>query len=173
MLFNDSISYPDAEHRNYEAMLEGCFSTMILSHCHPCTKIGIVVQVVEDDGSILAVAINGVCCALVDAGIQCSSLINAICVAIDKEDDDSMLLDPTAKELQSVKSTITLAFSSKSPGIILSQTTGLLSDKSYNDAINASRTVVHKKVQNFVRRFFDGVFLRSSAPKKTKGTKNG
>jgi exosome complex component RRP41 len=44
--------------------------TVIISSLYPQTRILIVIQIVADDGCVLAAAINGAYLALLDAGIQ-------------------------------------------------------------------------------------------------------
>jgi len=78
----------------------------ILAHLHPRCKISVIVQVEHDDGALLATCVNASTLALVDAGIQCRSLLAAVCLCAQKdrsgepggEERRQTLLDPTHLE---------------------------------------------------------------------------
>lgn len=57
-----------AEHEA-EVMLQGLLERVVLTALHPRTLITVVVQVLQADGSVLAVALNAIAAALADAGI--------------------------------------------------------------------------------------------------------
>jgi|EP01049_Picozoa_sp_SAG25_P027519 exosome complex component RRP46 len=50
-----------------ESILRQIVEGMVLVHLHPRTLIRVVVQELHADGSLLAVAVNAVCVALLDA----------------------------------------------------------------------------------------------------------
>ena len=52
LVFDYLPSSPANVHTKYEVMLRDTLSHMILGQMHPCTQIEIVVQVIEDDGSV-------------------------------------------------------------------------------------------------------------------------
>lgn len=56
-----------------------------LSTLHPRTAIRVVVQQVgQDDGSLFSVIVNACCLALMDAGVQLSSLFLGVTCAVTK-----------------------------------------------------------------------------------------
>ena len=59
-------------------LLQRSLAGVIISALHPRTSIDIQVQVLRDDGGLLAVAVNAVCMALVDAGIPMNHLIAGV-----------------------------------------------------------------------------------------------
>ena len=69
---------------------------MVEARDYPRAVISIVVQVLEDNGSILATAINAVTLALMDAGVPMRSVVTASTCAI--LPDGRMCLDPSLSE---------------------------------------------------------------------------
>ena len=81
-------------------MIRQTLEAVIITTLNPCTKISgrvclaslcslcpantiplfysVVVQVVRDDGSLLATSLNAACLALLDAGVQCTSMFTVI-----------------------------------------------------------------------------------------------
>ncbi len=84
------------------SLVRGAVESVVLARMHPRTKISIVIQVVSDDGSVLAAAINGTCLALLDAGVPCSGTVGAVSVGL--LPSGQLLLDPTRAE-EEVRST--------------------------------------------------------------------
>ena len=65
---------------------------------YPRTCIQIIVQVIHDDGSLLAAALNSSATALLDASISMSSMFAAATVALAKP--ICLLVDPQKQEEQ-------------------------------------------------------------------------
>ncbi|CAH0520875.1 unnamed protein product [Peronospora belbahrii] len=91
--------------------------------------ISIVIQVIEDNGSLLAVAINAVSLALMDAGIPMSSLVTAASCGIFA--DGNLYLDPSSVEEEEAVSWVTTSRSSTSDGVLTCITNGMLSEEQY------------------------------------------
>jgi len=78
----DVLNYASSEMfaANYETekgeIVRAAVESIALASLHPCTKISVVVQVVRDDGALLAVCLNAACLALLNAGIQCKSVLS-------------------------------------------------------------------------------------------------
>lgn len=70
--------------------MRAAVDAVILSSLHPRTTIQIVVQVVQDDGSLLSTAVNAATLALLDAGIALKSVVVAASGGLlhNEEDDD-------------------------------------------------------------------------------------
>ncbi|CAG8751294.1 7857_t:CDS:2, partial [Funneliformis mosseae] len=64
--------------RTHEYILRSTFENVIQAGLHPRTQIQIVSQVMMDDGSIVAAAINATTIALIDAGIPMKDLVAAV-----------------------------------------------------------------------------------------------
>ncbi|RHY17822.1 hypothetical protein DYB37_004271 [Aphanomyces astaci] len=96
VVFKSDKGAPTARDKEYEVILRQTFETVVYLENFPRAVISLTVQVVEDDGSLLAVAINAVNLALLDAGIPMRSLVGAITCSI--LDDGQLCLDPSLTE---------------------------------------------------------------------------
>lgn len=89
---------PSTKERLMESILRSAFEPVILGGMMPRTLVQIVIQILKDDGSVLAAAVNAITVALLDAGIPMKHMVAAITVTIDQNDE--LVLDPTAVELE-------------------------------------------------------------------------
>jgi hypothetical protein len=80
-----------------ERVVRCALESVVLTQEHPRTVIQVVVQVVSDDGAVLAAGLVAACMALMDAGVGMSGLVGAVAVAVGA--DGALLLDPVAAEL--------------------------------------------------------------------------
>lgn len=104
-------------HREYEALLqtvlEGCICVNQYGRC----VIEVVLQTINDDGSILSCALHAIVAALMDAGISMKRLPLATTISISQEEE--LLLDPIQEEEQT---TMTLITSNSEPDRLLGST---------------------------------------------------
>ncbi|KAG5487936.1 hypothetical protein LSCM1_08251 [Leishmania martiniquensis] len=65
-----------------ESMLESTLNAVFIRERFPRCVLVVDVVVIEDDGSLPAVALNAVMCTLLDAGLPCRTTMAAVCVAV-------------------------------------------------------------------------------------------
>eukprot|EP01119_Soliformovum_irregulare_P015984 TRINITY_DN4585_c0_g1_i1.p1 TRINITY_DN4585_c0_g1~~TRINITY_DN4585_c0_g1_i1.p1 ORF type:complete len:181 (-),score=51.30 TRINITY_DN4585_c0_g1_i1:125-667(-) len=131
-----------------EKYIKNCVEAAILSTLHPRTEISIVVQVLNEDGSIVSTAVNAACLALIDAGIPMKNMIAATTIAYL---DGDLILDPTEKEEKESSSIFTFAIHSQSDGTLAVRTKGFFSEDEFNHASEASQGAC-ERVFSFLRR---------------------
>jgi exosome complex component RRP46 len=136
----------------YGSMLRQTVEAVVLKQLHPRTKVQVVVQVIRDDGSVLAAALNGISMALVDAGIPCNSMLAATTAGISPSGE--VLLDINRHEEAMCDASVTLGFSSGSSGIVLSHMSGRMRDKHYSKLVSAGREA-SKHVLSYIKLFFE------------------
>ncbi|KAG2482386.1 hypothetical protein HYH03_018682 [Edaphochlamys debaryana] len=95
------------EHKALEAEIRGVLEGVIPLGLHPRTSIMVVLQVIQEDGSVLACALNAAAAALVDAGVPLSSMFASVSCALASE--GGLLLDPDAAEEQAALARFTFA----------------------------------------------------------------
>lgn len=101
---------PRAREREMEGLLHGLFTPLVVGALHPRAAISIVVQLVEDDGSALAAAINCAAVALMDAGVAMRSMPSAVALALGAEGAaPGVLLDPCRSEEDAASGLLTVA----------------------------------------------------------------
>ena len=109
--------------REMEECLAGLARAAVLTTMYPRTLIAVTVQVLNDDGGLLAAAANAMMLALVDAGVALKSLLSAACCALcvppalpgfaPRTTAPVLVLDPSAEEEGLAQCTLTLAFAAE------------------------------------------------------------
>ncbi|KAI9478135.1 MAG: ribosomal protein S5 domain 2-type protein [Benjaminiella poitrasii] len=142
---------PATREKLMENMLRTAFEPIILAGMMPRTLVQIVVQILKDDGSVMAAAINAITLALLDAGIPMKQLAGAITLMIDQKTNE-LVLDPTLAELENAKSTHTFAFDNthKKPFVLLSDSDGVFSEQEYFLCHDLAFEAI-EKVHGFIR----------------------
>ena len=145
VVFQPAIGTPTPKEKDYERIIRNIFEAVVLTSKFPRSLIRIVVQILEDKGSVFATAINATCLALMDAGIEMSSLVCAVNCSIEQSD---ICLDPTSEE---VSPSVCLAMRANGEGgkdrrVLASSTRGEISAEQYfrciNVATRASTTIL-------------------------------
>lgn len=167
---------PGAAEKEKESVLRQIVEAAVMTHLHPRTVIQVVVQELNNDGSMLAVVINAVYVALLDAGVPLRHSFVAAAVATRL--DGTMLLDPTAADEEVCKSTCTFAYRAGGSGddqaagdfALLSSVPGgcevvgavgggVQTDDEYWTALSAGRASA-RKVSAFVRQHVEHHYAR-------------
>eukprot|EP00884_Botryococcus_braunii_P015639 jgi/Botrbrau1/2759/Bobra.0164s0038.1 len=102
-----------AEEKRYESMLRKTLEGVVLVGQFPRTLILLVLQVVYDDGGVLASALNAACLALLDAGIPMKHLFVTGTVALTGKDE--LIVDPDARESQGAKAMVVATYAAWRP----------------------------------------------------------
>ncbi|CAM6115311.1 unnamed protein product [Calypogeia fissa] len=102
--------------REAEVIIRRTLEYIILSSMFPNTGISVIFQVVNDDGAVLACAINAACAALLDAGIPLKGLIVAVSCAVTALGE--VVLDPTKVEEQKFRAQACLVFLNRPKSVV-------------------------------------------------------
>ncbi|CAI5507950.1 unnamed protein product, partial [Closterium sp. Naga37s-1] len=97
-----------AQEKYSEAVVRQTVDAVLLSSLLPRTRIQLQLQVLHDDGSLLACALNAAFAALLDAGLPLACLPAAVQLALDSQ--GQLLLDPTKQEQQTASATLCTVF---------------------------------------------------------------
>ena len=97
VIFNAAVDDDSQKNKEYSEILRRTFEPILLRSLHPRTLLRIVVQVIKDDGSVLAVATNSVCMALLDAGFPMKTFAVGVSCLVSRS---VVTLDPTLGEEQ-------------------------------------------------------------------------
>lgn len=87
---------PDQEEKSLAVALKRALSPAICRYTFPNFQVDIFVNVLENDGSVLAAAITATGLAIADAGIPMYDVVTGATVAVHGE--EGFLVDPTAAE---------------------------------------------------------------------------
>ncbi|XP_071372585.1 exosome complex component RRP46-like, partial [Centroberyx affinis] len=90
------VGLPSVRERSQEQCVRETCEASLLASLHPRSSLTLVLQVLHDDGSLLACFLNAACMALMDAGPPMSCLFCGVTCAIDTE--GQIITDPTAAQ---------------------------------------------------------------------------
>lgn len=166
VLWKPKTGIAGTSEKEAEFVLKRTLEHIVLTAMHPNTAISVIIQVLNDDGGLLACALNAACAALVDAGVPLSGLIAAVSCAVD--DNGAIFLDPMKKEEQAfhghaclvfpgrpltVTTTASLLVVDNEPiehGIITSVTKGALTADDYFNCLDRGRAA-SARIAEFAR----------------------
>lgn len=106
MLFKPRDARADDAIRLVEDTLRGSVEAVAMVSLHPRTAVRVVLQSLTEDGSLLSALANAACVALLDAGVQLSSLLLGATVAV--MPDGALWVDPTAAEEAAARAVLDL-----------------------------------------------------------------
>ena len=113
VVFRPRAGLAGARERELEMIIRRTCEAAVVAALHPRTVVQVVVQVVAEDGAVLACAINAACAALLEAAVPLSSLFAAVSAASSEE--GALLMDPTAAEEGAARACATFAFLASAP----------------------------------------------------------
>lgn len=153
VVFKPRSDMPGVAERELEHAVRKTLEAVIITSLHPRCGISVILQVVNDDGSLLACSINAACAALVDAGIAMTGLVASISMA--RMADGTLLLDPLLSEQEEAEGLITFAFAESKPlpdkpapadptPVITSITTGSISAEDYFQCVDMGRSACER-----------------------------
>ncbi|KAJ3305954.1 Exosome component 5 [Kappamyces sp. JEL0829] len=111
----------------------------------------ITLQVLAQDGSLLATAINAMVVALLDAGVALKSTCTAVTCMVHK--NGNVLLDPSMLEMEESISTHTFAFDAITGKCLVVQSNGVFSQEEF-DSCYALSAAACKSVYAFIKESF-------------------
>ncbi|KAK9841298.1 hypothetical protein WJX74_003405 [Apatococcus lobatus] len=99
------------QERQQEHLIRRTIEGVVLVALHPRACISVIIQVLEDNGSALACAVNAACTALVDAAVPMHRLFASVCCCTTQ--DGELLVDPSSTEEQEAAAVLTLVYTSR------------------------------------------------------------
>lgn len=108
VIVRPAAGLPGPVERETEQLIAQALAHLILTAQHPRTAICIIVQVLADDGALLAVMLHAACLALVHAGVPLRGMLSG-CTAVVLS-DGAVLLDPCADEERDAQAVVTSLF---------------------------------------------------------------
>ncbi|XP_074648923.1 exosome complex component RRP46-like [Tubulanus polymorphus] len=148
VVYKPSVGLPGCAERLRECILRNTCETVILAGLHPRTSISIVLQILEDHGSLLACCINAATLALLDAAVSVSKLIAAIACIIDQ--DGRLHLDPTLDVESNAVASMTFVFDSVDFDVVSVHTDGCFTNEQFQSCLTACKEA-SKTVFQFFR----------------------
>ncbi|XP_030622248.1 exosome complex component RRP46 [Chanos chanos] len=137
VVIQPKVGLPSVRERAREQCIRETCEAALLSTLHPRSSLTLILQVVHDDGSLLACYLNAACMALIDAGLPMSSLFCGITCAINTE--GQIITDPSVQQEKESRALLTFAIDSVERKVMMSSTKGSFSVKELQQCIAVSQ----------------------------------
>ncbi|XP_077141815.1 exosome complex component RRP46 isoform X1 [Ranitomeya variabilis] len=142
VLVRPKVGLPAIQEKTHEQLVRETCEAVILGTLHPRTSITIVLQVINDGGSLLACLLNAACMGMMDAGLPMRATFCGVTCALD--DDGQLHIDPTAKEQKESRAVLTFAIESTEKKILTVSTRGVYSPTELQQCIAAAQLSAQK-----------------------------
>lgn len=145
VMVRPKVGLPAIQEKNQEQLIRETCESVILGTLHPRTSITIVLQIINDAGSLLACCLNAACMGLMDAGIPMRALFCGVTCALDA--DDQLTLDPSSKQQKESRAVLTLAIESTENKVLMVSSRGMYSPAELQQCIAAAQISAQKIFQ--------------------------
>lgn len=125
-----------------EKNVQSAFDGVVLTELHPRTAIQIIIQELQDSGSLFSCCINGVCFALLDACVPMRSTLAAVTCAVDSEGE--IIIFPTKRQEETALAVLNVAFESKEGAVISLSSCGVLTKLKFQDCLTVCKSSCSK-----------------------------
>ncbi|EDO43013.1 predicted protein [Nematostella vectensis] len=140
VIFRPKIGIPGCSEKLVEGIIRNSCEPIVLTALHPRASLTIVVQVVQNSGSLLSCAVNAACLAMMDAGFPMRCMMCGITCAITEQDE--LVLDPTLEQERKATAVLTFVFDSVNQNLLTSSTKGSFDVDQYNKCLAASKAAM-------------------------------
>ncbi|XP_078674637.1 exosome complex component RRP46-like [Branchiostoma floridae x Branchiostoma belcheri] len=149
VIFKPKVGLPGCAEKFQERVLRNTCESVVLATLHPRSAINIVLQIIQDSGSLLSCCVNAACVALMDAALPMKCLVSAVTCALTEE--GQIVLDPDSKQEKESSAVLTFAFDSRENNVITCSTKGCYTPEQYQESLSACREA-SKNISSFFRQ---------------------
>lgn len=154
VIYRPKAGIPGVGEKYKEKLIRNLCESSILTTLYPRTSIAINIQEMDDHGGILACAVNSICLALINSGLEMKFQIAAIYCSLDN--DNNLLLDPhlnatsthnrnsNKSKSSQFKASFTFVFDNCQKNVIGVITDGKFALQHYNSALALCREASDK-----------------------------
>ncbi|NXL54978.1 EXOS5 protein, partial [Podilymbus podiceps] len=137
VLLRPKVGLPGVLERSREQLLRQTCEAVLLGVLHPRTAITLVLQVLNDAGSLLSCCLNAACMGLLDAGLPLASLFCGVTCALDP--NGAIGLDPTSRQEQEARAVLTFAIDSAERKVLMATSKGSCSVEEMQQCLAAAQ----------------------------------
>eukprot|EP01080_Neovahlkampfia_damariscottae_P009431 gene9431-1637_t len=149
VVFKPKNSQLTSKEKEIERTILSTLEEFILSKLYPRTNITIVIQVLNDDGSMLSVALMGCIFALLDASIPLKSI--PIPISCCYEGEKTIQLDPTEEEEKKSETILNFIFDSEKHDLVTCKTKGKISSEEFYYCFKTIKLSIDS-IHEFIRK---------------------
>ncbi len=148
VIYKPKVGLPGCSEKMQERLIRNTCETVIWATLHPRTAINVVIQEMQNSGSLLSCCINATCLALMDASVPMKYMVAAVSCMVDS--DGCIILDPSIKQETTAVAHMTFAFDSKDYNIVTSTAKGTYTDQLYHQCLLSCKQA-SKEIHQFYR----------------------
>ncbi|XP_031572270.1 exosome complex component RRP46-like [Actinia tenebrosa] len=147
VIFRTKVGLPGCAEKSLEQIIKKSCEPVILTSLHPRSALTIIVQVVQNSGSLFSCAVNAACMAMIDAGYPMRCTVASVTCAL--MDNNEIQLDPTLEQEQEASAVLTFVFDSIKQSLLTSSTKGMFTIEQFNQCLSAC-----KEASGHIFKFF-------------------
>lgn len=148
------VGLPRCAEKFQERLVRNTCETVILASLYPRSCISVVLQEMQNSGSLLACSINASCLALLDAAVPMKYMIAAVSCVIDEH--GQTFLDPTLQQEAEAIATFCFAFNSTDLNTVSLTTKGSYTNEQFQSCLllckEASKTIFQFYTESMKRK---------------------
>ncbi|XP_018411520.1 PREDICTED: exosome complex component RRP46 [Nanorana parkeri] len=145
VMLRPKVGLPAIQEKNQEQLIRETCESVILGTLHPRTSITVVLQIINDAGSLLACCLNAACMGLMDAGLPTRALFCGVTCALDA--DGQLILDPNLKQQKESRAVLTFALESTEKKVLMVCSRGMYSPAELQQCVAAAQISAQKIFQ--------------------------
>lgn len=142
VVLRPKVGVPGCAEKLKEQVIRNSCEPVVLIMQHPRSSLMIVIQLIQDCGSLLSCAINAACMAMVDGGFPMKCLVCAVTCCLTEFGE--IHLDPTLEQEKCASAVMTFAFDSINQNMMTSSTNGKFTFQQYDKCLEACRSAAIK-----------------------------
>jgi len=139
-IFKPKVGLAGVKEKLLEEIVRATCEEVILVKLYPRSAIQIVMQLIQDSGSMLSCLINSACMALILTGVPMKCRVASVSCAI--HTNGEVLINPSNEDEAHARCLLTLSFESKNLQVISSHTTGSFTVDEYFNCLDLARKSV-------------------------------
>ncbi|CAG2165003.1 unnamed protein product [Oppiella nova] len=146
----------DPQTKAIERFIESNVSSILYSRLHPRTLLTIILQEMQNSGSFVASALNGVCFALLDSGFPLKCLLAAVEAIVTT--DGHVIVNASDTDRESAAAVVTVVFESTQSKVVSIASDGNLSFTQLQQIITSCKESAQKIFtfyRNSIQKRFD------------------
>lgn len=142
VVYKPKVGLAGVREKALERMIRNTCETVLLTSLFPRSSVDIIIQEIQDAGSLLACSINAACLAMINSGIPMQCTVASSCCMMGK--DEELIADPTKEQLKEAECVLTAAIDSSSRNLITSNMKGSCTVEQYHKLMSVSQKACEK-----------------------------
>ena len=141
--FRPKLGIPGISEKYFEQFVKKAFETAIFCENHPRALFSIIVQIMEEQGSVLSCAINAVNLALQDAAVSMKFMLISVTIGLEHDEENNQLnihVNPSTEIEKLCSSITTFVFDNIDLNLICCYEQGNITPEQYQTCLEEAKS---------------------------------